>query len=105
MDKFYALMYFTAVYELFLLNVMQLSYFILVEPQSFWNIEKCCSFSKKINMLMFEPAPYTHTQHFNILTFLNIKNDLEAAHVLLPRWRKVLKCILSHRSTTFYRLC
>lgn len=36
-------------------------------------------------MLMFEPAPYTHTQHFNILTFLNIKNDLEAAHVLLPR--------------------
>lgn len=35
MDKFYVLMYFTAVYELFLLNVMQLSYFILVEPQSF----------------------------------------------------------------------
>lgn len=100
MDMFYVLMHFIAVYELFLLNLMEFSYFISVEPQSFWNIEKCCSYSKNqyVNVLNLP-----HKQTFNILTFLNIKNDLEVAHVLLG-WRKVLKRILSRSSTTFYRL-
>lgn len=35
MDMFYFLMHFIAVYELFLLNLMEFSYFISVEPQSF----------------------------------------------------------------------